>query len=72
MEDIFTFYFEEKKISLFLVFEKKDKDHGLIDLEEAKNFIEQEIFECIQNGKKSGTVEFVFKDICYSGNWDFE
>lgn len=72
MEDIFSFYFEEKKVSLFLVFEKKDKEHGLIDLEEAKNFIEQEIFECIKNGEKSGSVEFVFNDVCYSGNWSFE
>jgi hypothetical protein len=72
MEDIFSFYFEEKKVSLFLVFEKKDKEHGLIDLEEAKNFIEQEIFECIKNGEKGGSVEFVFNEVCYSGNWNFE
>lgn len=57
---------------MFLVFEKKDKEHGLIDLEEAKNFIEQEIFECIKHGEKSGSVEFVFNDVCYSGSWNFE
>ena len=74
MEDLFTFHYEEKdiciEVSLFLVFEKKDKENAVIDLESASSFIESEIFERIKNGKQRGYVDFTFNDVCYSGNWD--
>lgn len=73
MEDFFTIYCENDiAVSLFLVFEKQDEENGIVDLDSAKEFIEDEIFERIKNGKNSGDLDFVFKGICYSGKWNIE